>query len=54
MNPGPFHSECRTIFRKAIGPQEASVYDGLIQQEYCSLLDTLRDFQGDPWLLLHS
>lgn len=51
--PGPFHTAVRGIFQKGIGQQKIADYDGLIEEESRSLLDSLRNFQGDPWTLVH-
>ncbi|PVF96201.1 cytochrome P450 [Serendipita vermifera] len=47
--PGPFHSECRTIFKRAIGPNEVVKWDPLIHEEAKNLLDGLEKVRGDPW-----
>jgi len=50
--PGPFHSECRTIFRKAIGQQEMHAHQNLIQEEAYNLIQGLANVQGDPYKVL--
>ena len=50
--PGPFHSECRTIFRKAIGQQEMEAHHDLIQEETRNLIPELADVRGDPYEVL--
>jgi hypothetical protein len=49
VQPGPFHSECRTIFKRAIGLNEVARHDPLIQEEAKNLLDKLEVLRGDPW-----
>jgi hypothetical protein len=49
VQPGPFHSECRTIFKRAIGLNEVVKHDPLIQEEAKNLLDGLEVLRGDPW-----
>jgi len=46
---GQFHSECRTIFRKAIGQQEMNDHRGLIQEEARKLVSELAGIRGDPY-----
>jgi hypothetical protein len=50
--PGQFHSECRTIFRKAIGQQEMGAYCDLIQEETQNLIPELGGVRGDPYEVL--
>jgi cytochrome P450 len=52
--PGPFHSECRTIFKRAIGPNEVVKHDPLIQEEAKNLLGGLEKVRGDPWEVVQS
>jgi cytochrome P450 len=52
--PGPFHSECRTIFKRAIGPNEVVKHDPLIHEEARNLLDGLEKVRGDPWEVVQS
>ncbi|PVF96202.1 cytochrome P450 [Serendipita vermifera] len=51
--PGPFHSECRAIFKRAIGLNGVTKYDPLIQEEANKLVDGLNDVRGDPWSVVH-
>jgi hypothetical protein len=50
--PGQFHSECLTIFRKAIGHQEMSAHQDLIQEETGNLIPELAGVRGDPYKVL--
>ena len=47
--PGQFHSDCRTIFRKAIGQQEMHAYRDLILEEARNLVPALAGVRGDPY-----
>jgi hypothetical protein len=51
--PGPFLSECRAIFKRAVGTSGVLKYDPLIQEEAKGLVYDLRDLRGDPWSILH-
>lgn len=51
--PGQFHNECRTIFRRGIGQQEMEQHDGVIQEECRNMLKALHEFQGDPWEVIY-
>jgi hypothetical protein len=52
--PGPFHSECRTIFKRGIGQQEMVAHDGVILDECHKMITALHEFQGDPWEEVHA
>lgn len=52
--PGEFHSNCRTIYKKAIGQQEMEDHRELIQDETRNLIPELRNFEGDPWEVINS
>jgi len=47
--PGQFLTECRTIFRKAIGQQSTAQYQDEFQDEARKLVQALSDVRGDFW-----
>lgn len=48
-DPGQFHSECRTIMKKAIGQNEVVSQDALIQSEAELFVKDMGKVSGDPW-----
>ena len=51
---GQFHSDCRTILKKAIGQQEMEAHRDLIQEETRNLIPALSNVKGDPWETINS
>jgi hypothetical protein len=54
VNPGEFHSECRTIFKKTIGQTEVASFDPLILDEAERFVKELSRVAGDPWDVVQS
>ncbi|KIM24678.1 hypothetical protein M408DRAFT_26799 [Serendipita vermifera MAFF 305830] len=50
--PGPTFNEQRKVFRKVLGAQVVSSYDGLIEQNIEPLLTALSGYSGDPYPIL--
>lgn len=50
--PGPRFNEQRKVFRKVLGPQVVSSYDGIIEQNIPQLLTALSGYSGDPYLII--
>lgn len=53
-NPGQFHSDCRTIFRKAIGQTGVASHHALIMDETERFIRQLAKVEGDPWEIIQS
>jgi hypothetical protein len=50
--PGPFHSACLTIFKRAIGQKEMDAHHDLIQEETQNFISELADVRGDPYQVI--
>lgn len=48
QQPGHTFNEGRRIFRKIVGPQSVSDYDGLMEHEAANFVQRLSGFSGDP------
>lgn len=54
VDPGQYHSDCRTIFKKAIGQTEVASFDPLILDEAERFVKELAGVAGDPWNVVQS
>ncbi|CCA74613.1 related to O-methylsterigmatocystin oxidoreductase [Serendipita indica DSM 11827] len=47
--PGGFHTECRTIFKRGIGQKQVARHDAIVVEETQRMLEELANVRGDPW-----
>ncbi|KAG8808842.1 hypothetical protein FRC17_003749, partial [Serendipita sp. 399] len=50
--PGQFHTDCRTIFKRGIGQVEVAQFEHVIEDETKLLLKQLKELKGDPWTVV--
>ncbi|CAG7852728.1 SubName: Full=Related to cytochrome P450 CYP2 subfamily-Aspergillus oryzae {ECO:0000313/EMBL:CCA74614.1} [Serendipita indica DSM 11827] len=47
--PGSYHTNCRTIYKRSIGQTDVAQYEAVIVEEAQRMLEGFRSVQGDPW-----
>lgn len=49
VDPGQFHTDCRTIMKKAVGQNEVVSQDFMIEKEAKEFVKDMGAVNGDPW-----